>query len=260
MSEGEVRLPPSPLAPSPASAPASSAGVTGVPVAPFCAHCGSRKPAAARFCPECGKSGTGSRAAGRAGDRAGRLASGVLDVGRSLVRDPIEGLRASYVRLDRDEAWWTSSALLAIGLLLAVVGVSIGAGRLSGGFVQIEVPFFATLFSLLATPLVLAAGSYALRRVATPGPHAPQADLFVAAAALLPIGCAVFLAGLLGMGNVEISSFLLFLGAILSVLMLFAGWTTVGGLPARFAAWLLPVLLALSLWAAKIVLFALSGF
>lgn len=247
------------LSSSPSLATVAAAAPAGDATSVFCGHCGAQKAPSARFCPSCGKPEAGAGAASLSGDRMGRIGKDVLTVLRSLARDPVGGLRHAYGRIDHGEAWWTTGALLLAGLLLAVVGVTIGAGRLSGGFVQVRVPFFATFLSLLATPLVLAGGSYGLRRLTVPGPHTPQADLFTAAAALLPVGLATFLAGLLGAGNAEIAFLLLFFGGILAVLMVFAGWTTLGGMTPRLAAWLLPLVLAVALWAAKVILFALAG-
>lgn len=257
--EHEVDLTPTRLGTSPAGPAVAPAAVAAQAAAgAFCAHCGTAKPAGARFCPSCGKPEAGGTSG--AGDRLGRISADLLEVVRSLGRDPIEGIRGSYARIDQRDSWWTAGVLIVAALLLAVIGISVGAGRLSSGLFRVQIPFFATFFSLLATPLVLAGGSYGLRRLTDHGQHTPRADLFTAAAALLPIAVAVFLSGLLGMGNVEIAFFLVFCGGILSVVMLFTGWTTICGLAPRFAAWLLPVVLAASLWAAKVILFALASF
>ncbi|MDO8680539.1 MAG: hypothetical protein Q7R30_18640 [Acidobacteriota bacterium] len=151
-----------------------------------------------------------------------------------------------------------SSAGLVMGANQLQRVVSGWLGQLSGlidgpqGFTA----FIKTAFQLLVVPAAIAASSLALRKMAGARPPI-SADIFTAGAALAPLGAATLLAGLIGVGNIEIVVLLFFFALAYLVLMLYAGFTTIGAMTERAGAPAVPATILLSAWLCKVVFAAL---
>jgi len=79
------------------------------------------------------------------------------------------------------------------------------------------------------------------------------ADAFTIGAALTPLGIAMFLTSLLGVGNYELAMLLMLFASTYLVLILFAGLTKLGGLTEKAAAPAVPVIFVVSLYICKVV-------
>lgn len=116
--------------------------------------------------------------------------------------------------------------------------------------------FFKSFLALLAIPAALVAAGFGLRRLLGSTENL-AADLFVAGAALSPVGLSLLLGGLLGRANAEVALLLFFFAATYLVLMLYGGLTGVGKLTPKAAAPAVPVLLLLAAWLTKVLFAAL---
>ncbi|MDO8680546.1 MAG: hypothetical protein Q7R30_18675 [Acidobacteriota bacterium] len=76
-------------------------------------------------------------------------------------------------------------------------------------------------------------------------------------AALAPLSAATMLAGLIGVGNIEIVVLMFFFALAYLVLMLYAGLTSIGAMTERAGAPAVPAAILLSAWLCKVVFAAL---
>jgi hypothetical protein len=188
-----------------------------------------------------------------------------LDLAKHLIRDPVEGAPAFFrARHGRaGETIGASAALLAAAALVGALGFNIGSrewlGGLAGPLLGFEggrgalLGVLAGVAILASCGLALGAGMHGLRRaILRSTTLAP--DLLVAAATMMPVMAVVLLAGFLGPGNLEVAVIALFVGFVISNLVLFTGLRELGGLSARVSVVAVPALLLAVAWFAKVVL------
>ena len=231
----------------------------------YCAGCGSDLGAAAVMtCPKCGA----SRDAG-AGVDAGEVGRRVVDSSRDALRairtlgvDPVGGLSGAFSELGDRRAAGAGVVLCVVYTFAAAVGFNLGvrswfgiwanASGLAGAGV-----FVKAILGLAVAPVALAAAVLAVRMIAGSRDVGRAAELFVAGAALAPLGLASLLGGLLGPGNFQVG-LVLFLGAFCYlVLILYSGLTGVARVSPRVAAPCVPVMILLTFWLTKVFLTAL---
>ena len=229
----------------------------------FCQSCGNQINDISVPCGKCGnvQQRPGPDAAKEIGDQVKASSRDAFDVVKQLLANPVGGLSAAYAGLGQQRALSAGIALCVAFALVASGGVVMGAGQMSnllGPFGGFMVPaqglsaFLKMAVELLVLPAAIAAVSLGIRRMA--GAHPPlAADVFTAGAALAPMGLAILIAGILGVGNVEVVTLLFFFALVYLILMLYAGFTRVGGMSEKAGAPAVPAAILLAGWLCKVV-------
>lgn len=238
----------------------------------FCQFCGSPIDASATVCPKCGKTQTraGARSAGgnNVGEQIGSSAKDAVGAFVSLVTNPVGALAPSYTSLGPVRALGAGIALCVFFALIVALGVVMGEGTsvifafvfMSAGYgIDSGFGLFIKSFvALLVLPGAMIATAYGIRKVLQgDGPLA--ADAFTVGSALTPFGLGAFLGSILGSHNAELSGLLMLFGMTYAVLILFAGFSRLGGLTEKAAAPAVPVVFVVSLYICKVVFSALAG-
>ena len=230
----------------------------------YCQFCGSAMSTETEFCAQCGKQApsAGASAAGSIGSQIKASSKDAASVLKQLLKDPVGGLAVAYATLGNQRAMSAGLVLCLAFALAAAGGITMGAGRWFGqlyrltggamsgpgsfsGFLQLALQFFVI-------PAAIAAVGYGIRRVVGASPPL-AADVFTAGAALAPLGLATLLAGLLGVGNLEVILVLILVAVSYLVLMLFSGFTRAGGMTETAGAPAVPVSILLAGWLASVV-------
>jgi hypothetical protein len=230
----------------------------------YCADCGTDLGGQPSACPQCGREpqqrgGAVVAELGKQLKASSRDAAGAL---RSFGVDPVGGLAPAFSRLGPERAGAAGVALCVAFALAGALGIALGARRWLGAwgeFVSIDGAglFFKALLGLIVIPAALTAVGLAVRKVLGKPASGLAGDAFTAGAALVPMGLAMLLGGVLGAGNVEIALLLYLFALSYLVLLLYSGLTGVGGLSPRAAAPAVPVMLVLAGWLSKVVFAAL---
>ncbi|MDR1146230.1 MAG: DUF4339 domain-containing protein [Verrucomicrobiales bacterium] len=179
---------------------------------------------------------------------------------KKIAADPTGGIAPAFDALGEQRAL---GAGLVFGGVFAACGtfaayrIVSAVGGFLGGFYHRgggdAGQFFKILFAALAPFLALTVAVLAARKLLRGATAAIGADVFVAGAALLPLGAALLLGSLLGAANYAIVALVTLVALTLTVLMLDAGCVGVAGLSRRAAAWAVPFMLLLSAWLAKVI-------
>lgn len=232
----------------------------------FCQSCGTQTDDTSKPCPKCGTEPPQVRsdAAKDLGNQVRASSRDAFGVLRQLLVDPVAGLPTAFAQLGPERALSAGIALCIAFALAASGGVVMGASQVVqlagpfGGFIgapQGFGPFLKTTLEFLILPAAIATVSLAIRKMAgAPAPVA--ADIFSAGAALSPLGVALLLAGAIGVGNAEVVMLLLLFALVYLVLMLYAGFTRVGGMSERAGAPAVPAAILLAGWLCKVVFVA----
>ncbi len=229
----------------------------------FCPHCGAAAEDGGMTCGVCSKplsNAAGPAVAAQIGEHIKASSRDAASALGALARDPVSGMVASWQALGPARARAAGIALGVGFALVATIGMTIGARRSFGGFFGIygggAATFFKILLAMLVPPATMAAASFGVRRLLGAAQDF-AADIFIAGAALAPLGLAILAAGLLGTLNFEVIALLFLFALSYLVLMLYRGLTAIGRISERAGPPAVPVLIALSVWLTKIVLAAL---
>ncbi|MBN4048233.1 hypothetical protein JYU09_01490, partial [bacterium AH-315-O15] len=168
--------------------------------------------------------------------------------------DPVGGLPKAYNGLGESRALGVGLAFgvaFAICLAIAILQVPFPFVDLTGfgGFIK--------LLNIGIVPFIgLAAASFLVGKIG----HATtsiQLSTFIAGVALLPLGLAMLIASLVGLGNLEVSIIVVVVAFCLHVLILFAGLTRIGVVTDKVASYSVPAMLIASAWLSKVLFVAL---
>lgn len=229
----------------------------------YCADCGTDLGVAAVACPHCGNApqrmgGAVVSELGRQVRASSRDAAGAA---RSFGADPVGGLASAFARLGRERGLAAGVALCIAFAVAGALGVTLGARRWLGVWAQLADSgagfFFRTFLALLVPPAALTACALAARKLLGAPGSGGAGDLFTAGAALVPLGLATLLAGLLGAANAEVAILLQLFAFCYLVLLLYAGLTGIAGVSSRAAAPMVPVTIVVAGWLSKVVFSAL---
>ncbi len=229
----------------------------------FCQYCGAELGTDASACSKCGhergRSATDVR--GEIGRQVKASSRDALGAVRTLAANPVGGLPSAFVSLGDTRARGAGFALSIVFALSATVGFAVGARRWVGGLLDLGGSsgvgtLLKAFLALLVAPAALTVAGFGVRKVL--GAKTPvAADIFTAGAALLPLGFAILVSGLLGIANFEVVALLFLFAWTYLVLVLYTGLTKVGGISERAGASAVPVVLVLAAWLSKIVFAAL---
>lgn len=244
----------------------------------FCQSCGTRLEDGTTWCTSCGAGPLrgSTDPASDIGNKVKVSSRDALGVMKRLLVNPVGGLPAAFATLGPDRAM-TAGIALCVAYALAVAAGSVMTvsqlERLTGTFLgQAGAELLAKLGGLdasqgiagflkiavkaLVLPASIAAVGFGIRKIASAS--APvAADVFTAGAALVPWAVATVIAGIIGLGNAEVVLLLYFFATVYLVLMLYAGFTRVGGMSDSAGAPAVPVAILLAAWLCKVVFVAL---
>lgn len=152
----------------------------------------------------------------------------------TLIYNPVGGLAGAYQALPGSAALGVGVVFMVVWLILTLVGASIGS--------TIPIPWSGVPFSyklrglliLMCVPIGLALGMLAAR-MALKGRGSIAFDVFVAGAALLLLGVAIFVGSLLGS---TVAGILILAAGVLSVLVIFTALTRISGIAEGVGAYL----------------------
>ena len=220
----------------------------------FCQNCAKELEPNAGVCSACGVPVARAKTTpSEISDKAKVASRSALTAFKLFATNPVGGLPSAFENLDSRGARDVGIIFSVIFALCVVVGTymalpSWGKPNIQG---------ILGLLILGAIPPAAIAGVSALARKALKSRGSFESDVFIAGAALLPIGFVVFLTGILGMGNIEVVAILAAFAGCYTILMLYSGCTQVSKITDAKAAAIVPVMLLLSAWLCKVVFAAM---
>jgi hypothetical protein len=169
-----------------------------------------------------------------------------------IVMNPVGGLSPAFVSLERRQAMEVGIVFAAVFGVSTVIGSYLMLSRWAGS------PGLGDMLKLLilgVVPFAAITGAAILaRQVFHASGGGLEADIFIAGISVLPFGFVALLAGLLGVGNLEVTSILGVFGLCYAVLLLYTGCTRISGVSEGRAALAVPVIILIAGWLTKIVL------
>ncbi len=220
----------------------------------FCQKCGAEVPEQAAACASCGASlappSPAAVAAAVAADTVKAASKDALHAFKVFASNPVAGLSVAFESLSPGRALGVGIVFGVVSALFITFGVYLllsGWDRPSGfsGAIKIFVWAFVPFVSLVGASFVA--------RKTFRGEGGLGHDCFIAGASLLPFGLVVFLAGILGLGNIEVIAVFTIFALCLTILMLFSGLTRICRTSERSATVAVPLMLIASAWFSKII-------
>lgn len=216
----------------------------------FCQKCGVQIPDNAIVCPSCSASVATPKPAAVAADKVKTASKDALQAFKVFASNPVGGLSVAFESLGQARALGvgiTFGAAFALCVLFGAYRLLPEWGRPHGftGFIKILVVALVPFVSLL--------GASVVARKALRGEGGLGHDSFISGASSLPFACVVLLAGILGLGNIEVIAVFTLFAVCLTILMLFAGLTRICKLSERAATVAVPLMLIASAWLSKII-------
>lgn len=220
----------------------------------FCQKCGAAIPEQATACGNCGAAlaapNPAAAAAAVAAEKVRAASKDALSAFKMFASDPVPGLAVACVSLGPSRALGVGvvfGVVFALCIILAIYRLLPEWGRPNGftGFIEIFVFAVVPFLSLLGA-------TFCVRRTFR-GEGGVGQDAFIAGASLLPSAFVVLLAGILGVGNIEVIAVFSLFALCLTILMLFAGLTRIYRTSERFATIAVPLMLIVSTWFSKII-------
>ncbi len=216
----------------------------------FCNKCGTQIADNAVVCASCGAPFAAPNATALAADKIKAASKDAFEAFKMFASDPVPGLSVAFESLGPARARGVG---IAFGVLFALC-VVFGAYRLlpewgrPHGFTR-----FIKILVLGVVPFISLLGAIVLGRKAFRGEGGFGHDSFIAGASLLPFGVVALLAGILGIGNIEVIAVFTLFAVCLTILMLFAGLTRIWKISERSATVAVPLMLIASAWLSKII-------
>lgn len=216
----------------------------------FCQKCGAQIPDNATACSNCSASVAAPNPAAVAADKVKAASKDALQAFKLFASNPVGDLSVAFEILGQARALGVGIAFGAAFALCVLFGIYrlLGEwGRPHGfsGFIKILV--------VAVVPFISLFGASVLGRKAFRGEGSFGHDSFIAGASLLPFGFVALLAGILGLGNIEVIAVFTLFAVCLTILMLFAGLTRICKLSERAASIAVPLMLIASAWLSKII-------
>jgi hypothetical protein len=222
-----------------------------------CPACGNALSSGATFCGDCGAPINKSETQlGAAGSSPGNLRVRVLSltlwrIVKAVVPNPVEALPTFFRGLKKREALEIGLVLAGLFDLCAVIGLYLMLPRWAGR------PGFGDILKLLLLGIVpsaaIAGASFLARKVFQGSPESIEADVFVAGVSLLPTGVILLIAGILGMGNIEVVALVSVFALTYTILILYTACTQISQISIVRAVPAVPLILLIAGWLSKIV-------
>jgi hypothetical protein len=220
----------------------------------FCQNCAKELEPNANICVACRTPVAHSQATPtEIADKAKAASQSALTAFKLFSINPVGGLSVAFENLEKRRARDAGIVFSVVFLVCVLIGTYMvlpawGKPNFQG---------FLGLLILGAVPPSAIAGVSALARKAFNSGGSFESDVFIAGAALLPVGFVVFLTGILGMGNIEVTAILGVFAGCYAILMLYSGCARISRIPDTKAAVTVPVMLLVSAWLCKVVFAAM---
>jgi hypothetical protein len=216
----------------------------------YCQSCAKEIDPNAEICSACGTPVVrGKATSGELVDKVKVASRDAVATFKVFAINPVGGLPIAFESLDEPRATGVGIAFSLFFVFCIVLGtymaIPSGAKPDIGGI-------FALLILGAVPPVVVASVSALVRKLFNAS-GGLERDIFIAGASLLPLGFAVFLAGIFGMANIEVAVIVGTFAGCYTVLMLYSGCTHISKIGDAKAAATVPVMLLLSMWLSKVV-------
>jgi len=222
-----------------------------------CPQCGNMLTSGATFCGDCGaainkpESSPSAVAASPAAAKLRALSLTAWKIVKAAVLNPVEGLPNVFQGLEKKEALEAGLVLTGLFDLCAVIGLYLMLPHWAGQ------PGFGDVFKLLVLGIVpsaaIAGASFLARKVFRASSATFENDVFVAGVSLLPTGLMLLIAGIFGMGNIEVVALVSVFALSYTILILFTGCTQISQISKVLAVPAVPIILLVAGWFSKIV-------
>lgn len=168
---------------------------------------------------------------------------------KTFATNPVGGLPVAFEGLGPSRAMGVGLVFAAASTLLVFIGVYLSLPS----FVKPDIgdSFKFLVFGVVPFASILAAS--AATRKMFGGTGSFGGDSLIAGASLLPFGFLVFVSGVLGLANLEVTALLVIFALCYSILILYTGCTRISGVPESKAAFAVPVMIIVSGWLTKIL-------
>jgi hypothetical protein len=185
----------------------------------------------------------------------------VQDTVKATLKDALQGLKMFAINpVGGVPAFFNGLGVqraLAVGITFAlfyVLSFLFGIGSLLGDVVG-EANFMKLAFAAALTVASIAGASFGTRKVFR-GSGSIEGDVFIAGVSLLPTAFLILLSILLGVDNIELIAVLAVIAVTYTILMVYTGCTEISGIPETAAALAVSVMILLSAWLLKVLVFA----
>ena len=165
--------------------------------------------------------------------------------------NPVEALPTVFRELKTREALEVGLVLAGLFDLCAVIGLYLILPHWAGQ------PGFGDFFKLLLLGIVPSAAitgaSFLARKAFRGSPETIETDVFVAGVSLLPTGLMLLIAGILGMGNIEVVALVSVFALSYTILILYTACTQISEISKVRAVPAVPIIILIAGWLSKIV-------
>jgi hypothetical protein len=174
---------------------------------------------------------------------------------KTLAANPVGALPRACEGLGDAKAMRSGVAFGIVSLLCFVMAGPIFLQmRLSDVYEFLGFGGLMKLILFAAIPFIGTAFGSILARKVFGGQGSLGSDCFIAGASLLPASLCMLVSGILGVGNFEVIGILSVFASCLGILMLFTGYTRITKLSERAGSLVVPIVVLLTMWLAKITL------
>lgn len=222
----------------------------------FCQYCGLQVSAATGVCATCTPLDAPARTKGSAEQTAAELSTKVKTASKDATQalktfatNPVGGLPAAFEGLGASRAMGVGLVFAVASILLIFIGVYLSLPTFMKPDIGDSIKFF--IFGAVPFTSILAAS--AATRKMFGGAGSIGGDSMIAGASLLPFGFLIFVSGVLGLANLEVTALLLIFALCYAILILYTGCTRVSGVSESKAAFAVPVMIIVSAWLTKIL-------
>jgi hypothetical protein len=211
----------------------------------FCPKCGANNDNFASSCHSC----NASFAALKAGDRVATAAKDALSSFKLFLKNPVGDLHTAFESLGQEKALGVG---VTFGVAFAVLVTFLATSKLPS-FLSPDFSGYIKILIVSFVPFVGLTGAGYLLRQITRSEASLGHDTFIGGASLLPLALVAILAFVLGLGNIEVISLVLFFAMVVTVMMLFTGATRIYKITEQQATLFVPSMIVFSAWITKIL-------
>jgi len=222
-----------------------------------CPQCGNTLTSGATFCGDCGapinnaESQPAAVAPSPGTVKFRALSLTAWRIVKAAVLNPVEELPTVFRGLKRKEALEVGLVLAGVFDIFAAIGLYLMLPRWAGQ------PGFGDVLKVLLLGVVpssaITGASFLARKAFRGSPESIEADVFVAGVSLLPTGLMLLIAGILGMGNIEVVALVSVFALSYTILILYTGCTQISQISKVRAVPAVPIIILIAGWISKIV-------
>lgn len=222
----------------------------------FCPECGHELQAGATAC-SCGApiAAVPRAPSSQVGEKVKIRSQDALKAVKIVALNPVAGLPEAFQSLEKRQAMEVGIVFAVVFEICAVIGLYLMLPRWAGS------PGFGEVLKIVivgCVPFVAIAGANAVARKVFRGQAGTlESDVFIAGVSVLPFGFASLLAGILGVGNLEVSAIVAVFALSYTILILYTGCTRISGISEARAVPAVPIIILIAGWLSKILFAAM---